>query len=615
MIKIFSKSFIKPSNKKTIPSLVWGFTLVETLVATAIFVTVSIGIYAGFANILKIMNILRIKEIMTNIANEQFEVARNLTYASVGTVNGIPSGIIPQSTTIVRDNKSFGLETVIRNFDDPFDGTFNGTPKDSSPADMKIVELTITCLSCDSSLAPISFTTKISPKNLETASTNGALVIKAFDAAGLPVSGADVNVINNGISPVVNLTDTTDVNGVLTIVDARPSSTQRYRIIVTKDGYSTDRTYKKGGTGNPTNPTKQDVIVATQQITQVSFTIDRLSTINFKTLDNQCVATPNFDFTLSGSKLIGTNPNTLKYSMPWATDSGGELSLSDIEWDTYNITGTDGVNDIIGTNPLLSLGVNPNIEQNMEIITAPKNGRRLMVVVRDQSTGLPVPDAVVHVTGPNGYSNSITTNEGFITQTDWSGGGGQSAFVISNKFFDSDSNIDYTTSPGNLKLLKVFSNYSSNGYLTSSTFDTGATSNFKQIIWNPISQPAQTGASSVRIQIATNNDNTTWNFLGPDGTSSTYYNSTNQNINGVHNGDRYIRYRLYLSTANQLYTPNISDISFTYSSSCIPPGQVSFSSLVTGNYTISVTKSGYQNTSKTISISSNWTKQEITISP
>jgi prepilin-type N-terminal cleavage/methylation domain-containing protein len=46
-----------------------GFSLVETLVATAIFVTVSVGIYAGFVNILKIMNIIRTKEIMTNVAN------------------------------------------------------------------------------------------------------------------------------------------------------------------------------------------------------------------------------------------------------------------------------------------------------------------------------------------------------------------------------------------------------------------------------------------------------------------------------------------------------------------------------------------------------------------
>ena len=55
-----------------------GFTLVETLVATAIFASVSVGIYAGFVNILKVMNIIRTKTLMTNIANQQFEIVRNL---------------------------------------------------------------------------------------------------------------------------------------------------------------------------------------------------------------------------------------------------------------------------------------------------------------------------------------------------------------------------------------------------------------------------------------------------------------------------------------------------------------------------------------------------------
>jgi prepilin-type N-terminal cleavage/methylation domain-containing protein len=592
-----------------------GFTLVETLVATAIFVFVSVGIYAGFLNILKIMSIIRTKSIMTDIANEQFEIARNLSYSNVGTVSGIPSGVISQSKTINRDNKVFTIETVVRNFDDPFDGTFDGTPKDLSPADMKLIELTISCLSCSDDLAPISFTTKIAPKNLETLSTNGALVIKVFNASGLPVSEADVNIVNNSVTPHINLNDQTNISGMLTIVDA-PPSVGGYQITVTKDGYSTDRTYPTGGSGNP-HPSKPNVTVVIQQISQMSFAIDETSIINFSTINNQCVVTPNFDFTLSGSKLIGTNPNTIKYSNSFATNSLGTLTLPNIEWDTYNILGADGAYDIIGTNPLLSLGINPNVEQNMQIITAPKNGRRLLVVVRDQSTKLPISDATVTVTGPNSYSQSINTSEGFLTQTDWSGGGGQAMFTDSTKFLDSDGNIDYSSSAGNLSLKKVFSNYVSNGYLTSSTFDTGSASNFRQITWSPGTQPTQTGTSSVRFQIATNNDNTTWNYTGPDGTASSYYTSANQNISANNNGNRYLRSRLYLSTLNQSYTPTISDISFTYTSSCIPPGQVSFSGLASGNYNISVTKSGYHSTSKNLTIATgdNWTKQEITISP
>ena len=72
-----------------------GFTLLETLIAVSIFVMVAVAIYSGFVGILKVMKVIRIKGIMTNIANEQFEVSRNLPYSSVGTVSGIPSGIIP----------------------------------------------------------------------------------------------------------------------------------------------------------------------------------------------------------------------------------------------------------------------------------------------------------------------------------------------------------------------------------------------------------------------------------------------------------------------------------------------------------------------------------------
>jgi prepilin-type N-terminal cleavage/methylation domain-containing protein len=590
-----------------------GFTLVETLVAVAIFVMVSVAIYSGFVGILKIMNTIRVKGIMTNVANEQFEIVRNLPYKDVGTVSGIPSGLLSQSQTTSRDGKNFTIETVVRNVDEPFDGTFNGTPKDLSPADMKMIEVTITCTSCTESLSPVSFTTKIAPKALETASVNGALVIKVFDASGLPVAGADVNILNNNITPTVNLNDATDINGVLTIVDA-PPSVSGYQITVSKEGYSTERTYPVGGSGN-LHPTKPNMTVVVQQISQISFTIDKTSTINVSTINNQCIETPNFNFSISGNKLIGTNPNTLKYTSSFSTDSDGKRILPNIEWDTYNIIGTDSVSDIIGTNPLLSLGVNPDIEQDMQIITAPKNGRRLLVVVRDQSTGLPVSDATVDLVGPSSYSKSVITNEGFINQSDWSGGASQTDFEFANKYLSGDGNVDDTTSPGDLSLKKISGSYVSSGNITSSTFDTGATSNFKQIIWSPATAPVQTGATSVRFQIATNNDNTTWNFIGPDGTSSSYYLPSNQNITAINNGDRYLRYRLYLSTLNTAYTPTISDVSVTYSSSCIPPGQVSFSALSSGTYTISVSKTGYQSTSRNVTISNNWSKEEFTISP
>ncbi len=589
-----------------------GYTLVETLIAVAIFVGVSVGIYGGFSKVLVLMNVIRNKEVVTNLINEQFEIARNLPYANVGTIGGVPAGLIPQSQIIVRDTRPYTVETVVRNIDDPFDGTLGGTPNDLSPADMKLIEVTVYCPTCQN-FTPTSFTTRISPKNLETASTNGALVIRVFDSSGLPVPLADVNVVNSNVTPNININDKTNIDGSLTIVDV-PPSVGKYKITVTKSGYSTDRTYPVGGVDNP-RPSKPDVTVVLQQVTQVSFAIDKTSTVNIATLNNQCVASSGFDFDFFGTKLIGTNPNTLKYTQSLSSNGSGLVTLNNIEWDTYNILATDSTRDIIGTNPLLSLGVQPDSTQNLQIITATKNGRRLLVVVRDQATGLPITDALVTVTGPSNYNASATTSEGFLTQTDWSGGSGQSAIGNLNMYFSSDGNINDNISPGDVVLKKLAGLYVPSGYLTSSTFDTGSSSNFRQVVWKSVTQPVQTGSNSVKIQIATNNDNATWNFSGPDGTSATYYTNANQNINAIHNGNRYLRYRLFLSTANQNYTPTISDVSFTYTSDCVPPGQVSFSGLATGKYTISISKTGYLNTSRVVKINSSWKKEEFTISP
>jgi prepilin-type N-terminal cleavage/methylation domain-containing protein len=589
-----------------------GFTLIEILVAVPIFLMVSAAIYFGFTNILKVMSLVRVKTLMTNIANEQFEIVRNIPYQNVGIEGGIPIGIISQNQSIQRDGKSFLVNTIVRNIDDPFDGTFNGIPKDLSPADMKLIELTISCTSCENGTPPISFTTKVAPKNLETASTNGALVIRVFDASGFPVSEASVTITNTLTTPSINMTDVTDVSGLLTIVDA-PPSVDGYKILVTKDGYSTDQTFPKEAVSNP-NPTKPNVTVIIQQITQISLTIDQLSTINVTTLNSQCVATPNFDFAISGDKLIGTNPTVFKYSKTKSTSSGGALTLSDVEWDTYTLSGIDTAHDIIGTNPLLSLGVNPGVQQDLQIITAPKNGKRLLVVVRDQSTGLPISDAEVSLTGPSSYSKSLVTSEGFMTQTDWSGGEGQENFTDNTEYYSSTSGINNSSS-GDISLTKILNDYVSSGSLVSSTFDIGAVGNFKQILWSPVNQPAQIDSGSVKVQIATNNDATTWNFKGPDGTSSTYYTISDQNIHSSHNGDRYLRYKLYLSTSNTTYTPTVSDVFFTFTSSCIPPGQVSFSNLNSGLYTLIIEKEGYQSTSKQVTVSEDWAKEEVSISP
>ena len=202
-------------------------------------------------------------------------------------------------------------------------------------------------------------------------------------------------------------------------------------------------------------------------------------------------------------------------------------------------------------------------------------------------------------------TTSLTTGRGFITQSSWVGGGGQELFSDKTKY-SSALNTDTTSITNGMKLQNVFGTYLASSTLISSTFDTGDFSNFYQISWSPQTQPSQTGTSSVRFQIATNNDNSTWNFLGPDGTSATYYTGSGGSISSAHNNMRYLRYKAYLQTANTAYTPNVSNVSITFTSACTPLGQILFQGLPSGTYTVSVSKSGYQTYTSTVNLSSAW---------
>lgn len=158
--------------------------------------------------------------------------------------------------------------------------------------------------------------------------------------------------------------------------------------------------------------------------------------------------------------------------------------------------------------------------------------------------------------------------------------------------------------------------YAPSGEIVSSTFDTGsATTTYYNLLWEPIDQPEESGEDSVRLQLASNNDGSTWNFIGPDGTSASYYTTSNQNINALHNGHQYIRYKVFLGTASSTLSPNISEIALTYGSVCVPYGQVFFQGLVPNTYTVSVSHPNYQPVSTDVVLSEDWKLIEVSLTP
>src|ERR1035437_3251440 len=96
----------KPANN--------GFSLIEVLIGTAIFLIVATAAYGLFVNIFRLATASQANILAVELADEQFEIIRNMPYASVGLTNGIPLGVLPQTQTLTRGNYVFPVGIPLR---------------------------------------------------------------------------------------------------------------------------------------------------------------------------------------------------------------------------------------------------------------------------------------------------------------------------------------------------------------------------------------------------------------------------------------------------------------------------------------------------------------------
>lgn len=588
-------------------------TLIELMIGISVFLVFSLATAEVVTNLVRLSASSTARVVATALAVDQIEMIRNIPYIDVGTIGGVPNGLVPQTQVIARNNQNFTITTSIKNIDDPFDGTIEGNPApvDTAPADYRLAEVIVSCDSCPE--APtIRLVTRVAPAGLEIGTGNGALFIYVIDATGQAVPEATVHITNDTVVPAIDLTDTADINGQLQLIDV-PPAINSYHIEITKNGYSSDSTLP-ATVDNP-NPTKQDWTVQAGVVSKAFFAIDKVSTLNLTTMNSICTPLSSVSLNLAGSKQIGDPPpdTIFKYDEDITTDGQGRDSRS-LEWDTYTVNITDARYDLIGTVGTLPIILNPDSSQDIFLILGAASINTLHVTVKDATTLLPLSDATVQLTNLGGYDQNAITGRGYLRQTNWSGGSGQTDFSDETKYFSDNGNVDISTTDGQVTLREIGGQYALSGEIESSSFDTGGATNFTNIIWSPVSQPLETGASPVKWQLATNNDNTTWDYLGPDGSSATYYTSSNESINAAHNNSRYLRYKLFLSTDDNSVTPIIADFAASFTSGCVPPGQVFFSGMSAGDYTVNVSASDYDATSSPVSISGA-TSQDILLNP
>ncbi len=717
-----------------------GMSIIELVVAVGLMVIIFGGAYLSYSSIFDTLMNASLRDAAVSLLNREIEIARNLPYDQMGTIGGIPSGILPRQKTVKVNGVDFLVVTTIRNIDDPFDGTIfgvgqdaynDGAPnsmwgdwswgavndfantevvyrgtsaaksvltnggfklgygndpdhidpavytvfefavysetsstmkvrveqsypssvigpevsrsivpgwniisipmselnpaslkiravaifpsssgtytwyfdeirfvgaRDNAPADYKMIEVETYCIRCARSV-PITLTATVAPPNLEATGSSGSLFVHAIDANGKPLSGITVHLENASVTPTVDLEDTTNAQGVLQIVGVPPSA-QSYYLSVSSQGYSSDKTYPIGAPENP-NPLKPHATVAVGIVTDITFAIDLVSTLQFSALTRQCAPLPGVSVAVTSTKLIGTNPDVAKFTTSTRTDASGTAALADVEWDTYALSVASSSLAMVGAIPDGPLVVSPNTAIDRRYIFAPAAPKALAVRTVDAVSGAPLSGASVTV----GSLAPQLTGFHTLIHTDWSGGA----------YSGASAGMDAQSVPGSFLLSSGAGGYTTTTeWLESNTFDTGsASTTFGALSWDA-TVPLGTTA---RFQIATNNDAATWNYVGPDGTSGTYFTASGTAVGTSHASKRYARYKTWLSTTESAVTPIVREISLSYQSPCVPPEVAYFDGLTQSSYQVSVFTNGYLPATTTAATPSSWQELSVPLTP
>ena len=366
-----------------------GQVYIEVLIAMAVMTILGLTLFRLAALSYELISFSRARITARHLAQEKIEFIRNLSYADIGTSGGIPSGTLIQSENIERNRLSYTVKVAVTYKDDPFDGLL---PDDLLPTDYKQVRVDVSWQGiASSSVNPVTMITDIAPKGIETAAGGGTLSVFVFDANAQPVVQADVTLVAPSVDPPVNLTLKTAASGRV-ILPGAPPCNNCYQITVDKEGFSSDQTYS---TAEIANPNKPHASVIEGQLTEVSFAIDRVSTINFTSRSSRAngfAPLPNLTFRLKGEKNLGTDASdelVYKYDETHTTDAGGTLSLTTLEWDNYNIImPTGSAYDISGTNPLTPLSLLANTTVDLSFALEDYSSDSLLAVFSDPASAL-----------------------------------------------------------------------------------------------------------------------------------------------------------------------------------------------------------------------------------
>lgn len=240
-----------------------GYTLVELLMVIAVLSIMGLASFTLFSSLLNSAIVGSQEAVAATLATNQMEYLKSLPYDSLPVyspssfakkVNGITYTVKTNITYV--DNAydgcgSYANLTIEKQYCNDYPPPTGAPATDGNAGDYKDVNVTVTN---KAGVQLSSVDTHVAALVAETASSTGALFVTVLDGSGNPISGATVQAVNPSLTPAVNISDTTDENGIVIFYDQPPSTTgYKYQITASDSGYSSLTTIVPNGSLTPTH--------------------------------------------------------------------------------------------------------------------------------------------------------------------------------------------------------------------------------------------------------------------------------------------------------------------------------------------------------------------------
>ncbi len=255
-------------------------SLVEVVVGVGIFLIVFMGIFGILWLNFRTMGLMQRKIDATQIAQGEIEKIRNLPYLDVG-IQGLGPQDLPRARGILEESTTTILNNVVYNIKRDVEFVADSADTDEECQwDYKRVKVSVSfsgILKGEVTLfADVFPKDKVEELAACQQQPGGVLSVQVLNSKGEFVT-----------SSVVKIYDEAGNLKTSKILEQGkwdfPLATGTYKVVATKEGYSTEQTYSNAEIPIPEKP---NPIVLENQITQISFSIDKLSSMLVKTLSS-----------------------------------------------------------------------------------------------------------------------------------------------------------------------------------------------------------------------------------------------------------------------------------------------------------------------------------------